>query len=395
MISVCNNKHTFLREIYIETDKNKVITYISENAYNILGFKPMELLNKSLANYLSPIPNNIVFTTNFEGTFASKSGNKIDIDINTAPIIIENGQLVGLRFSLIAIAKYKNIINNKKNLLNIFECSKDFIYRLELIPEIKFTYISPSVEDVLGYSVKEHLLNPFVPLEIVHPDDKDLIFNKMNGKIDFESSKPVRYKHKNGDYIWIEDNTTPIYDNDGQLIAFQGIARNITQRKKLEEKLKKLSFYDGLTSLHNKLYLEKQIHILNTKQDTSIGVLFCDLDNLKITNDTLGHELGDKLIVYISDILKDTFKERSIISRYGGDEFIIIIKNTTLEEVQNFHSMLCNSIEKRNRDNKTLRLSVSIGYSFSETSLGVVKEVINLADKNMYKNKKKKKDCIL
>lgn len=391
MISVCNNKHTFLREIYIETDKNKVITYISENAYNILGFKPMELLNKSLANYLSPIPNNIVFTTNYEGTFTSKSGNKIDIDINTAPIIIENGKLVGLRFSLIAIAKYKNIINNKKNLLNIFECSKDFIYRFELIPEIKFTYISPSVQDVLGYSVKDYILNPFISLEIVHPDDKDFILDKMNGKIDFESSKPIRYKHKNGDYIWIEDNTTPIYDNYGQLIAFQGIARNITKRKKLEEKLKKLSFYDGLTNLHNKLYLEKQIHILNTKHDTSIGVIFCDLDNLKITNDTLGHELGDKLIVYISNILKDTFKERSIISRYGGDEFIIIIQDTTLEEVQNFYSRLYKSIEKQNKDNKTLHLSVSIGYSFSETSIGVIKQVINLADKDMYKNKQKRK----
>lgn len=394
MISVCNNKHTFLREIYIETDKNKVITYISENAYNILGFKPIELLNENLTTYLSPIPNNIVFTTNFEGTFTSKNGNKIDIDINTAPIIIEKDELVGLRFSIIAIEKYKNIINNKKNLLNIFECSKDFIYRLELVPEIKFTYISPSVEDVLGYSVKDHMLNPFLQSEIVHPADKDLILDKLNGKIDFESSNPIRYKHKSGEYIWIEDNTTPIYDNFGQLIALQGVARNITKRKKLEEKLKILSFYDGLTRLHNKLYLEKQIHILNTKQNTSIGVIFCDLDNLKVTNDTLGHELGDKLIIYISNILKNTFKERSIISRYGGDEFIIIIKDTTLEEVENFHSLLSKSIEKQNKDDKTLHLSVSIGYSFSETSIGVIKQVINLADKNMYKNKQKRKSYL-
>jgi len=131
---------------------------------------------------------------------------------------------------------------------------------------------------------------------------------------------------------------------------------------------------------------------LSNQHDTSIGVIFCDLDNLKITNDTLGHEFGDKLIIYTSNILLDTFKENSIIARTGGDEFVVIIKDTSLDEVKNLYSILCNSIKQQNKYNKELPVKVSIGYSFSETSISIIRQVINIADKNMYKDKQRKKN---
>lgn len=386
-----NNRSDFLREIYIETNSNRIITSISKNCYNILGYNKQDLLNKNIDDYICSIPENIVSNMNFEATITSKNGTLIDIDVIIAPIPDNNGNLNGLKLSLINISKYKKINIDEKRLFEMFKRSKDIIYRCDLVPKFKFTFISPSIQELLGYTAEEHLANPSIVFEIAHPDDYEVLIKKVNGYLDYSSPIPTRFKHKNGGYVWLDDFCTPIYDSKGNLVALEGFSRDITEKRELEEKLEKLSFYDGLTGLHNKLYLENQIDILNTEEDTAIGVIFCDLDNLKIINDTLGHEFGDKLIIYTSNILMDTFKENSIIARTGGDEFIIIIKNTKLDEVKNLYSLLFKSIEQQNKYNKDLSINVSIGYSFSETSIGITRQVINIADKNMYKDKQRKK----
>ncbi|WP_246578373.1 GGDEF domain-containing protein [Clostridium frigoris] len=151
-----------------------------------------------------------------------------------------------------------------------------------------------------------------------------------------------------------------------------------------------MSYLDCLTGAYNRCYLEKEIHILNTKKDLPIGIIFYDLDNLKTTNDAIGHEFGDKLIVRFFNILKDTFTKNSVIARTGGDEFIVIIKDVPLNKVKALFAILNESICKQNKHNRELQVKVSIGYSFSETSIGVTKQFINIADKNMYKNKQSK-----
>ena len=155
-----------------------------------------------------------------------------------------------------------------------------------------------------------------------------------------------------------------------------------------------MSYFDGLTGAYNRYYLEKEIDILNTEKDLPIGIIFCDLDNLKITNNTMGHEFGDKLIVNSFNLLKDTFIdiENSVIARIGGDEFIVIIKDTSLIGVKMLFLSLCESLQQQNKYNPELKVKISMGYSFSETSIGVTRQFINIADQNMYKNKKLKKE---
>lgn len=390
-----NNKTVnFLREVYIEIDDNELITFVSENCYNILGYMQVELLNKSIADYITAIPVNFITTTNFEATMPLKNGKYINIDVNIDLIKNSYGYSTGKKLSLMNISKYVINSNDERRLIQMFESSKDFIYRFEVYPEFKFTYLSPSVKEILGYTLEEYISNPYIPLEIVLPEYKDYILNKYNGNIDFSSPFPIRYKHKNGSYVWLEDYTVPIYGENGHFIAFEGVCRDVTDKKHFEEKLERLSYYDGLTGAYNKYYLDKQVNILNTEKDLPVGVIFCDLDNLKQTNDTIGHESGDKLIVTSYNILKYNCTDNSVIARTGGDEFIILIKDTSLNEVKNLYSILCNSIKQQNKYNTELQVKVSIGYSFSETSIGVTRQIINIADKNMYKDKQRKKDNI-
>lgn len=381
----------FLREVYIEIDNNEVITLISGNSYNLMGYTKQDLLNKGIRDILSFIPQNSISVESLKSSVITRTNTLIPVDLAGSPIVDENNNIVGYRLSLIDISSYLKFDSHEKIMDQMFERSRDIIYRIELIPTFKFTYLSPAIKEILGYSAEENLIDPTLVFNLVHPDDSDILIRKMNGDIDFSKPIPCRFQHKDGHYLWLDDYCTPIYDENNVLIALEGFTRNITDKKQLEEKLKRLSYFDGLTGAYNKYYLEKEINILNTEKNLPIGIIFCDLDNLKIANDTKGHELGDKLIVNAFNILKNNFSENSVLARTGGDEFIVIIKDTSLIKVKNLFLLLCESIKQQNKYNPNQKVEVSIGYSFSETSIGVTRKFINIADKHMYKDKQRKK----
>ncbi|GKU23696.1 sensor domain-containing diguanylate cyclase [Clostridium folliculivorans] len=384
----------FLREVYIEIDNNYITTFVSPNCFSLLGYTVQELLGKSISDILSKTPQNHKPFTNIKISAKTKTGPLIPIDLAGSPLLNENNEMIGFRFSLIDISQYVKFDESEKTLNKMFERSKDIIYRADLIPNFKFTYISPSIKEILGYTAEEHLINSNIPFEIVHPDDYHILTKKLTNTIDFTKPLAIRYKHRDGHYVWLDDYCIPIYDDNGTLIAIEGFSRNITDKKQLEEKLERLSYHDGLTGAYNKHYLEKEIHILNTETDTSIGIIFCDLDNLKITNDSYGHALGDKLIERTFNILNEIFTKNSVIARAGGDEFIIIIKNTSIDKVKELYIQLCESIEQQNKYSIDFQVKVSIGYSFSGTSIGVIRDFITIADKNMYKDKQRKKSSL-
>lgn len=150
--------------------------------------------------------------------------------------------------------------------------SKDIVCRLELVPEVKFTYMSPSVEDILGYPLEDYLKNPMLPFEIVHPEDHETQMSKINGNTDFSKMFQLRYKHKDGYYVWLEDYVIPTFNENGELIAAESITRNIQERKYLEQMLKKIGYYDNLTGLFNKNYLLKEMNLLNNKINMPIEI---------------------------------------------------------------------------------------------------------------------------
>ncbi|MBU3188523.1 diguanylate cyclase [Clostridium bowmanii] len=386
-----DNTVSFLREIYIEIDDNELITFISGNCSNLLGYTMPDLLDKSIRDILSTLPNKSISVANLKSSVITKDNKIIPVDLAGSPRVDDKKNIVGYRLSLIDISWYHKSDSHEKMTSQMFERSRDLIYRVELIPAFKFTYLSQSVKRILGYSAEENLIDSTLIFNIVHPDDSNILIRKMNNDLDFSKPIPCRFQHKDGHYVWLDDYCTPIYDENGVLVAQEGFNRDVTDKKLLEKKLERLSYYDSLTGAYNRHYLEKEIHILDTEKDLPIGILFCDLDNLKVTNDNIGHEFGDKLIVNAFNILKSSFTDNSVICRSGGDEFVVIIKDTSLIKVKLLFLFICESIKQQNKRNPKHKVEVSIGYSFSETSLGVTRQLINTADKNMYKDKQRKK----
>ncbi len=118
------------------------------------------------------------------------------------------------------------------------ENAQDLVYRVRFYPERCFEYVSPSSKELIGYTPEEHYKNPNLAFEIVHPDDYQLLEAISNNEI--KGSEPIvlRWLHKEGSVVWIEQRNVPVYDEDGKLLAIEGIARDVTERVLSEKRLK-------------------------------------------------------------------------------------------------------------------------------------------------------------
>ncbi|RAK05049.1 diguanylate cyclase (GGDEF)-like protein [Halanaerobium saccharolyticum] len=150
-------------------------------------------------------------------------------------------------------------------------------------------------------------------------------------------------------------------------------------------KIKKLSYYDSLTGLYNRRFFEAELERLDSQRQLPISIIMADLNGLKIINDSYGHKKGDQLLQKAAEILKDSLREEDILSRQGGDEFIILLPRTDADD--------CAVIRKRIKFNTgiikdfKLPLSIALGQATKIGPEEDIEEIIKKADDRMYKNK--------
>lgn len=166
-----------------------------------------------------------------------------------------------------------------------------------------------------------------------------------------------------------------------------GIVRDITERKLAEACLYNLSIHDTLTGLFNRNYFENQLVKLQKELPLDVGVIILDSDGLKEINDTLGHAAGDEYLIAISRILLSVFNVEGFIARIGGDEFAVLMWNTSEEQIKNLCKMLDEKIKEYNNANAPGKLSVSLGYAFSAGAQYDLQKMFKEADDRMYKEK--------
>lgn len=204
---------------------------------------------------------------------------------------------------------------------------------------------------------------------------------------------------KKGDKKWISLDVSPVADNHGKYTHWIAIQRDITQEKQSEEKIKSLAFYDQLTNLPNRHFFNLEMDDILKNQNHNAALLFMDLDNFKTLNDTMGHSKGDLLLKEITDRLHKVFSEHDFISRFGGDEFVIIVKNLSTNKIEAMRQISKKILKLL----KTIQIpfpitgyryipSASIGLTLIEKNKKSKDELMLEADLAMYHAKEKGKN---
>lgn len=163
---------------------------------------------------------------------------------------------------------------------------------------------------------------------------------------------------------------------------------DLTERKKIEEQLRNLSFHDTLTGLYNRTYMAEAMIRLSSGRFNPVGFISIDVDGLKLVNDNLGHNAGDNLLVAVSQIIKVCFREADIIVRTGGDEFLIIMFLSEEKTVKTACDRLRSKVDGHNLHDPKRPVSISIGWSVGNPGVrGTINRTMKEADAQMYKDK--------
>ncbi|QCR34253.1 sensor domain-containing diguanylate cyclase [Lysinibacillus sp. SGAir0095] len=287
------------------------------------------------------------------------------------------------------LAKRKEQLDYVKPLIETVKNVKDIIYYCET-PQLKYRYLSPGVNQLGPNTHDEHMKNPYKILEIVHPEDREKLENKVLGKVDFSKPFTIRLLNDKGNYIWFEEYATPVY-KDGKLVAVQGIFRNNDEKIKLQKQLEYEVSHDGLTNVYNRSFFQTKLGLYNKVKDVPMGIIICDLDQLKYINDNFGHQTGDRLIIEAANILTNCANEEMIIARIGGDEFAILLPNVVEEDVVTFINKVIQNLNYHNTFNESLPIHMSIGYSYIPSSIRNMECLYSEADHQMYTAKNAKK----
>ncbi len=205
----------------------------------------------------------------------------------------------------------------------------------------------------------------------IHPDDKQIRDSALEahlaGKTPFYSAE-FRVLDKNGEYIWILSRGKALFDENGNAIRIAGSYTDITEQRWREQEIQHMAFHDSLTGLPNRSMLTEQLNgeLLKARTGESAGaILFLDIDNFKMVNDSFGHENGDDLLRRVSRRFQEVVGEKHIVARLGGDEFIVLLVGVTdMERIGEYAQNLLNIFsEPIDVCCQKVFLAVSIGIS--------------------------------
>lgn len=254
------------------------------------------IYNNIYENYYYIPPNE--FIARFKGEVSKETYERVREDIISRSKYMEEYEL-----------SVKKLRESEKRYRLLFDNSLDGIYRSNL--DGKYVDVNPALIRILGYKNKEELLSKSNTKHIYCSKEDRLSIDNINEK---DRIFETCLKKKDGTKIYVEVSSKLVFDEDGDSY-FGGIVRNITERRKVEKKLKYLSYHDKLTGLYNRAYFEEELKRLNKERQLPLSFIMGDTDGLKLVNETFGYKEGDKLLRNIAKILKKSCREEDIIAR--------------------------------------------------------------------------------
>jgi diguanylate cyclase (GGDEF)-like protein/PAS domain S-box-containing protein len=282
------------------------------------------------------------------------------------------------------------------------EHSNDLVRLMSLSGKV--SYVSPSVEHLLGYTVREYL--DLSPLALLHPDEIDSARELLQKVVSGESSGGIsnyRLRHNSGEYRWFEVHWSVRKDAQGKPVDLHLSGRDVTERRAAEaqlnayaDQLKTLSLRDELTGLYNRrgfLEVAAQAHSLARRDGRPAALVFMDLNGMKRINDEHGHDIGDLALVDTADVLLLASQSTDVVARLGGDEFVVFALDFTEVELVSLRARLRELADARVAESgRPFRISMSVGAAYLPVGSTLsLQQLLESADQAMYEQKNRRR----
>jgi diguanylate cyclase (GGDEF)-like protein/PAS domain S-box-containing protein len=269
--------------------------------------------------------------------------------------------------------------------------NKDGIWDWDVATDSMFH--SDRYRELFGFEPGEEPASHDEWLSCIHPEDQTMVRQKLADHLQGLSpyfEVEYRCRDKDGQYKWIQDRGQAHWDAQGKPVRMVGSSTDITDRKQMEEKLIYYSMRDSLTGLYNRAYFQEELRRLNDGRYAPIAVIVCDVDGLKLYNDSFGHLLGDRLLKKAADLLAKTFRNGDVVARVGGDEFVVLLPQASAEVVEKTIRRLRAFMAEANAQSDEFLLSMSIGTAISQGGQVNLTRLFREADSNMYREKSRR-----
>jgi diguanylate cyclase (GGDEF)-like protein/PAS domain S-box-containing protein len=271
------------------------------------------------------------------------------------------------------------------------------IYEADFGADGAWRYVSPQIEQLLGFPAGEWLDDPNLWFRQIHGEDRELVLAQERAL----RAQPVgervaceyRMLTRSGVTLWVRDDAVVVKDESSNDVQMRGVIVDITDRKDLEEKLSRHAFYDALTGLPNRaLYMDRLDQALARAQrdgDGVVAVLFLDIDDFKIVNDTLGHAAGDSMLSEIGARLTQLLRPFDTPARFGGDEFTVLLERVHgMDEVLAIAARISQAVAQPVRlGGRDVAVTLSVGVGMSGPLPVSAHELVSQADIAMYRAK--------
>ncbi|WP_170189855.1 bifunctional diguanylate cyclase/phosphodiesterase [Geitlerinema sp. P-1104] len=285
-----------------------------------------------------------------------------------------------------AEAKYRSIFENA--IEGIFQIS----------PEGYYLSANPALATILGYDSPQHLIRQLdnIDRQLYVDSSRRAKLLRLLQTQKVVSGFEAEVYRRDGSVVWISEDARAVRDDNGVLLYYEGSVVDITERKRTEQRLRYNASHDELTGLWNRGWflsqLERSLRRSRRHQDYRFAVLFLDLDNFKGVNDSLGHVIGDRLLLEIAQRLELCLRPGDTLARLGGDEFTILMENTqdlqdAIELAQRLQQSLRDPLPV---ENHRIFTQVSIGIAPADPGHRQPQDLLQDADIALYRAKKQK-----
>ena len=223
-------------------------------------------------------------------------------------------------------------------------------YRAELGPSGRWTYVSPQIEDMTGFSPDQWMDDPELWFERLHHDDREDVAraeaqcDQVGGRLDIE----YRLLDRSGGVVWVRDEATSIPGTDGGPRLVEGVLVDITEQRRAAESLRYHADHDVLTGLVNRRRFEEELERCGSGPAGCAGaVVIVDVDHFKFVNDSLGHEAGDAVLRGVASSLRERIGSSGLPARLGGDEFAVLLPGAGEQQARELAVSLLHAVRSR------------------------------------------------